>query len=81
LTFLNSKLTTTFHLKNGGLGRFSASFYNSIHGMLALEGERPTSKKSQENTVFISYASEDFQQADKLYKDLKNAGMNTTYFI
>jgi tetratricopeptide (TPR) repeat protein len=43
--------------------------------MLALEGERPTSK-SQENTVFISYAREDFQKADRLYNDLKNAGLN-----
>ena len=36
----------------------------------------PTSKQGQEKTVFISYASEDFQQADRLYKDLKNAGLN-----
>src|SRR5215471_16696788 len=43
---------------------------------MALEGERPAPNNSQENTVFISYASEDFQQADRLYKDLKNAGLN-----
>jgi hypothetical protein len=43
---------------------------------LALEGEAPEPNKSQENTVFISYASEDFQQADRLYKDLRNAGLN-----
>ena len=44
--------------------------------MLTLEGEYPTSKQSQEKTVFISYASEDFQQADRLYNDLKYAGLN-----
>jgi len=43
---------------------------------MALEGERPAPNNSQENTVFISYASEDFQQADRLYKDLKHAGLN-----
>ena len=42
---------------------------------MTLEGEPPTSKQSQEKTVFISYASEDFQQADRLYNDLKNAGL------
>ena len=42
----------------------------------ALEGEHPAPYNSQENTVFISYASEDFQQADRLYKDLKHAGLN-----
>jgi hypothetical protein len=51
---------------------------------LALEGEHPAPKKSQGITVFISYASEDFQQADRLYKDLKMQAsirglINTTF--
>jgi hypothetical protein len=41
---------------------------------LALKGERLAPNKSQGKTVFIGYASEDFEQADRLYKDLKNAG-------
>ena len=40
---------------------------------MALEGEGPAAK-SQENTVFISYAREDFEQAVRLYEDLKDAG-------
>jgi len=33
--------------------------------------------KNQENTVFISYAREDFDAAKRLQKDLKDAGLNT----
>ena len=33
--------------------------------------------KSQENTVFISYAREDFDAAKRLQKDLKDAVLNT----
>jgi hypothetical protein len=43
---------------------------------LKLEGEGPTPNKSQEKTVFISYAREDFDAAKRLYDDLKSAGLN-----
>ena len=43
---------------------------------MALEGERPSPNKSQENTVFISYAREDSYAAKRLWKDLKDAGLN-----
>jgi hypothetical protein len=43
---------------------------------LALEGEGRAPKKSQENTLFISYAREDFDGAKRLYNDLKSAGLN-----
>ena len=43
---------------------------------MALEGERPGPKTSQENTVFIGYASEDVDAAKRLQKDLKNVGLN-----
>ena len=42
---------------------------------MALEGERPALNKSQGNTVFISYASEDGDAAKRLQKDLKDAGL------
>jgi TIR domain len=40
-----------------------------------LEGERAAAK-SQENTVFISYAREDSNAAKRLRKDLKDTGLN-----
>jgi hypothetical protein len=43
---------------------------------LVFEGEGPPSKKSQENTVFISYAREDSNAAKRLYEDLKKANLN-----
>jgi hypothetical protein len=43
---------------------------------LALEGDLQPVKEGQENTVFISYASEDFDAARRLYNDLKNVGLN-----
>jgi hypothetical protein len=43
---------------------------------LALEGERLAPRNSEENTVFISYAREDFDAAKRLQKDLKDAGLN-----
>jgi hypothetical protein len=43
---------------------------------LALEGEHPAPKNSQENTVFISYAREDSGAAKRLQIDLKSAGLN-----
>ena len=43
---------------------------------MSLEGERPAPKKSQENTVFISYAREDSDTAKRLRTDLKDAGLN-----
>jgi hypothetical protein len=43
------------------------NFQTSLHvGILALEGEPQSPKKSQENTVFISYASEDVSQIYQL---------------
>jgi len=64
--------TFTFDLKD-----FNLCFYNSLpFGILALEGEHRAPNKSQENTVFISYTREDFEQAVRLYEDLKNAGLN-----
>ena len=41
-----------------------------------MEREGPEPNKSQENTVFISYASEDSGAAKRLRKDLKDAGLN-----
>jgi tetratricopeptide (TPR) repeat protein len=43
---------------------------------LALEVEPQSPNKSQENTVFISYAREDYNAAKRLRKDLKNVGLN-----
>jgi hypothetical protein len=45
--------------------------------MLALEGQGPKPKESQENTVFISYAREDFDAARRLCNDLRSAGLNS----
>ena len=42
---------------------------------MALEGAHPAAK-SQEHTVFISYAREDSDAAKRLKKDLKDAGLN-----
>jgi len=42
---------------------------------LALEGAHPAAK-SEEITVFISYAREDYNAAKRLRKDLKDAGLN-----
>ena len=42
---------------------------------MALEGAHPA-VKSQENTVGISYASEDVDAAKRLREDLKDTGLN-----
>jgi hypothetical protein len=57
--------------------RISLCFYNSLlFGILALEGEGPEPEKSQEITVFISYAREDSHAAKRLQKDLNDTGLN-----
>ncbi|MDP9288583.1 MAG: toll/interleukin-1 receptor domain-containing protein [Thermoproteota archaeon] len=43
---------------------------------MAPQRQGPSSQKSQQTTVFISYAREDTNAAKKLYKELKEAGLN-----
>ena len=41
-----------------------------------MEGQGTSSKNGQEKIVFISYASEDYDEARRLYEELKNANLD-----